>query len=152
MPWNSFRRTLSRLTAAIKAVPASFASGLAVVVVAASLAGCATLGPDSSPETKQKVVAERATARWQALIKGDLDTAYTYLSKGSKSATSLDLYKKQIKPGLWKQAKVESVECEKEICKVQMEIIYDAARMKGIPALVTETWIIEDGTAGFVYR
>ena len=48
-----------------------------VVVALASLsAGCATIGgltKDSPPEAKQAVVTERAKARWQALIKGDLD-------------------------------------------------------------------------------
>jgi hypothetical protein len=122
------------------------------VLAATSLAACATLGPDSSPESKQKVVTERASARWEALIKGDVDTAYTYFSAGSKATTSLALYKSQIKPGRWRTQKVDSVECTKELCKVSLTITYDMPQMKAIPTLVTENWIIEDGTAGLVYR
>ncbi len=57
------------------------------------------LTKDSSAEAKQALVSERINARWQALIKGDLDTAYTYLSAGSKEAMSLKVYKAQDQAG-----------------------------------------------------
>jgi len=101
---------------------------------------------------KEKVVAQRAEARWAALIKGDLDTAYTFFSPGSKVATSLALYKTRIRVGLWRGAKVAKVSCEAEICQVSMQITYDAARMQGIETLVPENWIIENGAAWYVYR
>jgi hypothetical protein len=121
------------------------------------LAACASISVDSPPEAKQKLVAERAQARWELLIKGDVDGAYQYLSAGSKAATPLGLYKGRIKPGLWRGAKVDKVECEAEICTVQMLITYDfrtarAGAMKGIETPVPETWIIENGTVGYVYR
>lgn len=116
------------------------------------LAGCAGISADSSPEAKQKLVAERAEARWQALLKGDVDGAYQYLSAGSKAATSLPLYKAKIKPGLWRKAKVDKVDCDAELCKVQMTITYDYRNMKGIETLLPETWIIENGSAWYVYR
>lgn len=121
------------------------------------LAACASISVDSPPEAKQKLVAERAQARWELLIKGDVDGAYQYLSAGSKAATPLGLYKGRIKPGLWRGAKVDKVDCEAEICKVQMLITYDfrsarAGAMKGIETPVPETWIIENGTVGYVYR
>ena len=115
------------------------------------LAGCA-INANSSAEAKQKVVAERAEARWQALIKGDVEGAYQYLSAGSKAATSLAVYKAKIKPGLWRKAKVDKVECEAELCKVQLTITYDYRNMKGIETLLPETWIIENGDAWYVYR
>jgi hypothetical protein len=106
----------------------------------------------SSPEQKQKVVAERAQARWDVLIKGDVTSAYQFLSSGSKASTSLDLYKDKTKPGMWRGAKVDKVECEAEVCKVKMLITYDAKRMRGIETPVDETWIIESGSAWYVYR
>ena len=115
------------------------------------LAGCAVTA-NSSAEAKQKLVAERAEARWQALIKGDVEGAYQYLSAGSKAATSLAVYKAKIKPGLWRKAKVDKVECEAELCKVQLTITYDYRNMKGIETLLPETWIIENGDAWYVYR
>ncbi len=122
------------------------------LMVAAGLAGCAAISVDSTPEAKSKFVAERAEARWQLLIKGDVAGAYEFLSAGSKAATSLEVYKSRIKPGMWREAKVEKVDCEREVCKVLLRITYDAKRMKGIQTPLLETWIIENGTAGYVYH
>lgn len=120
------------------------------------LAGCAGLGgridAGTPEEQKQKIVAERADARWQALIKGDLDTAYTYLSPASRATTSLALYKAKIRPGIWRAAKADKVSCKAEVCTVTMLVTFDAKAMKGIQAPVMESWIIEDGAAWFVYR
>jgi len=131
-----------------------------VVALGVGLSGCAGLNADSSPEAKQKIVAERAEARWQALIKGDLEAAYAYLSVGSKAATPLQAYKLQIRPGMWREAKVEKVECQdkEELCSVSLTITYDARAprtekiVKGLQTPITERWIIENGSAGFVYR
>jgi hypothetical protein len=121
--------------------------------------GAGALTKDTPDEAKRKAVAERAEARWQALIKGDLDGAYAYLSAGSKATTPLDAYKRQIRPGRWRQAKTGTVECEAEICKVTLQISYDEPRsdtnhpgMKGIETPITESWIIEKGSAWYVYR
>jgi hypothetical protein len=116
------------------------------------LSGCVGLNADSSPEAKQKVVAERAEARWQLMIKGDIEHAYDFLSAGSKAATSLAVYKSKIKPGIWRKAKTDWVDCKAELCTVQMLITYDFGRMKGIETPLQETWIIENGSAGYVYR
>ena len=130
------------------------------VVPLLAVAGCAAMGgisKDSTPEAKAAVVSERSQARWDALIKGDVDKAYTYLSDGSKAATSLSAYKSRTRVGLWREAKVEKVECKEELCTVTLEITYDArvprvGEMKGIKTPVSESWIIEDGSAGYVYR
>jgi hypothetical protein len=98
------------------------------------------------------LVAERAQARWQVLIKGDVEGAYQFLSAGSKAVTSLDLYKAKIRPGMWREAKVEKVECEAEICRVLMQITYDTRRMRGIQTPLDESWIIENGSAWYIYR
>jgi hypothetical protein len=86
------------------------------------------------------------------LIKGDLDTAYTFLSPGSKAATSLALYKGKVKPGIWRQARASSVKCEGDVCNVTITIVYDVKRMKGIETQLAENWIIENGTPWYVYR
>jgi len=116
------------------------------------LVGCAGIGVDSSPEAKQKVVAERAEARWQLLIKGDVAGAYEFMSTGSKAAMPLDLYKAKMRPGSWRGASVEKVDCVAEVCSVVMEIAYDRKQMKGIQTPINETWIIEKGSAWYVYR
>lgn len=133
---------------------ALFAAGAVLTMALGGCAGIAGFGinKDSDPTAKQKVVAQRAEARWQSLIKGDLDAAYAYLSEGSKATTPLDVYKAKIRPGLWRQAKVEKVECEAEVCRVQMQITLDHKLMKGIETPLNESWIIEKGSAWYVYR
>jgi hypothetical protein len=121
-------------------------------LLALGLAGCAGVSVDSSPQAKQRLVTERAEARWQVLIKGDVEGAYQFLSSGSKAATSLEVYKSKIRPGMWRGAKVEKVECEAEICKVLLQITYDTKPMKGIQTPLNETWIIEKGSAWYIYR
>jgi hypothetical protein len=122
------------------------------LVLGAGLAACAGITPESSAAAKQKVVAERAEARWQLLMKGDVEGAYAFLSSGSKAATPFPVYKAKMKPGLWRQAKVDKVSCEAEICKVEMKITYDYRNMKGIETPLPETWIVENGSAWYVYR
>ena len=51
--------------------------GASVAVLLVALAGCASVGgltKDSPPEAKQAAVAERAKARWAAMIDGNLDS------------------------------------------------------------------------------
>ena len=124
--------------------------GWSVLVV--GLAGCAAIRVDSAPEDKQKVVAERAEARWKLLIAGDTTGAYEFLSAGSKATTSLAAYKAKVRPGRWRETKVEKVDCEAEICTVVLQITYDMKQMKGIQTPLTESWIIEKGSAWYVYR
>ena len=130
--------------------------GIAALAGSVALGACggpaALSGKEASPEDKEKLVAQRAEARWQALIKGDLDTAYTFLSPGSKAATSLALYKGKVKPGIWRQARASSVKCEGDVCNVTITIVYDVKRMKGIETQLAENWIIENGTPWYVYR
>jgi hypothetical protein len=160
--WQQMRSTIQKHTEARpatrgwregrKQLAALFAAG---AVATMALGGCAAIfgiSKDSDPAAKQKVVAERAEARWQSLIKGDLDAAYAYLSEGSKATTPLAVYKAKTRPGMWRQAKVEKVECEAEVCKVEMQITFDHKLMKGIQTPLNESWIIEKGSAWYVYR
>ena len=70
------------------------------VAVAAVLAGCASLGglsKDSPAAEKESAVAERAKARWQALIKRNYQEAYGFFSPASKDTTSLAVYQAKLK-------------------------------------------------------
>jgi hypothetical protein len=110
------------------------------------------LSKDSSLEAKRAVVTQRANARWDALLKGDLDTAYQYLSDASKQTYSLEVYKKKVHSGMWREVKINSVSCGEQICWAQMTMTYDHPKMKGVQTPFSESWIIEKGNAWFVYQ
>jgi hypothetical protein len=139
-----------------------FVDWLPVAVVAVAVAACAGMGgvnKDSPPDVKVAAVKERAQARWQALIKGDLDAAYAFMSPGSKAATTIEQYRRQIKPGLWRAITVDSVECEVELCSARLTLTYDIPRgrmsprpIPGVETPIAERWIIENGSVWFVYR
>jgi hypothetical protein len=124
-----------------------------VAVLLMALAGCASVGGlsnDSPPEAKQAAVAERAKARWAAMIDGNLDLAYTFLSPASKGIVSLASFKQQARTG-YREAKVEKVECDGATCNVKMFVIYDHRLMKGIGTPLEERWVIDEGQAWLVW-
>jgi len=81
-----------------------------------------------------------------------LNAAYEFLSPGSRAVTPLAVYKGKLKPGMWRSAKVRSVECEADVCSVNLLIEYDVRAAKGIQTPLTEKWIIESGNAWYVDR
>lgn len=121
-----------------------------------ALAGCATPGSGptatapTTPEARRALVAERAGARWDALVKDDIDTAYGYMSPASREVLSLDRYKTTMRRGAFRVAKVEAVNCDSDACKVQVMLTYDHRQMKGITTPILESWIFEGGQAWFV--
>jgi hypothetical protein len=127
---------------------------LALLVVA----GCSTLGgvtKDSPPEVKQATVKERAGARWAAMIKGDIDGAYAFLSPASRQTVSPEAFAARRGATKYTAATVESVSCEAESCKVQIKLTYDypvqGKIMRGIQTPLTETWVFDKGNAWLVY-
>ena len=114
----------------------------------AGLAACAVF----DRRTPQEVVKERAQARWDALVKGDVATAYGFLSPGSKAVATPEAYRNSIKPGFWKSAVVDKVDCTTvESCDVVATIEYEiqARRLK---TPVKETWIREGSNWWFVQK
>lgn len=118
----------------------------------ATLPGTGTLTKDSPPEVKSAVLTERINARWGALIKGDLDQAYAFMSQASKEAYPLNVYKAKVKPGMWRSVKIDSIDCDGTVCWAKMVLTYDHPKMKGVQTPFTESWIIEKGNAWFIYQ
>lgn len=123
------------------------------IVSAFVLVGCATTTREASTaKTLEDRVKERAAKRWEALIGGDLDTAYGFFSKATKNTYPLELYRVKMRPGLWREARVDTVKCTDEICDVTVILTIDHARIRGIVTPVAERWIIQDGQAWYVYN
>ena len=95
----------------------------------------------TSPDARREAVASRVKSRWDALIKGDLQGSYGYLSPASRETMPLDLYKAKHRTGLYRAAQVDSVDCEAEVCTVTLSLTFDYKRTKGItmplPAMMT---------------
>ena len=145
--------------AILVAIPRHRCRVLATVGMIA-LAGCASTpqgSPDASAtpsastaQAREKLVAQRAAARWDAMVKDDLDTAYGYLSPGSKQMISLEKFKASTRRGTFREGKVESVTCEEDACQVKVMVTYDHPKMKGITTPILESWIVEGGQAWLV--
>lgn len=117
---------------------------LAVLAVLLLITGCAATG-HTEEQSKERVISERAKARWQHLIKGDFESAYGYLTPAFRSSTPLRDYRARFKPGLWTGAEVKSVTCrEPEVCQVEMDIEYryvaGAAGPVAGKRTLNETW------------
>jgi len=125
-----------------------------VIALAVAVASCATVGgltQESSPEAKRAAVTERVKARWGALIDGNLDLAYTYLSPASREILSLAAYKQQARGSGYRAIKVESVECDGAVCNVRLMLTYDHRLMKGLMTPLDEKWVIDEGKAWYVW-
>jgi len=94
-----------------------------VVTVLAAGTGCASLLQGPAPEER---VAERALERRQALIQGDFEKAYDYLSPGYRANTSLRQYQGQFGGAVaWTDAEVREVRCEREdVCTATVLLSY----------------------------
>jgi hypothetical protein len=118
------------------------------------LVGCAGIPSDgistrsASPE---EIVAERAQKRWDALVAGDVEKAYAYLSPASRQIRSLAVYRSSLKIGFWKAAKVERVLCpETRLCEVHLIIEYVQGFTIASPA--RESWAQTEGQWWYVLK
>lgn len=125
--------------------------GIARVVLAGlivGLAGCAAL----QPRAPQEIVRERAQARWNALVKSEVPAAYGYFSPTSRSLATLDDYKNSIKPGFWKAAAVDKVDCPTpESCDVIVTIEYEV-RGTRFKTPLKESWVREGSNWWYVHK
>jgi hypothetical protein len=138
-----------------------FFSLFAAVVL---LAGCAaggggrpagTAAPAASGRSPEKILEQRAVARWQLMIAGKAGEAYDYLSPGFRALKTREQYHAdmQNRPVRWKGVRFGSVDCppEGEYCDVTVEIDYEIdSPLPGVGTLkstgpVTERWIASDG-------
>jgi hypothetical protein len=122
-----------------------------------ALTACATAPRDHLLENYagksiEEQVKERAAKRWEALIRGDLDSAYGYFSRATKATYSIELYRAKMRPGMWREVKVESAKCADGLCDVVVILTLDHGRIKGVITPVTERWIVQDGVAWYVYN
>jgi hypothetical protein len=116
----------------------------------ALVAGCAAPSQGGSA-SREEVVRERAQQRWDALVAGDLDKAYGFLSPATRQVNSLANYSSSVRAGFWKKATVERVECrEADLCDVHLTVEY--ARGGTIATPLRESWSQAGGQWWYVMK
>lgn len=118
-------------------------SGLLLMVSA-----CATT------TSSQGVIEERAMARWEVLLSGDLSAAYDYLSPGYRSSVSSLQYQRSVlrRRVTWTNAKYVESNCDEIACKVQISLDYTLyGALPGVKSFdgtqtIEESWVLVDGT------
>lgn len=119
---------------------------LTMTAVMAAIQACSVLGP---PRPDEEVVRERAQARWDARLAGDVETAYSYASPAYRAAFDAKAFGERFGMGVaqWKSAAVKSVSCNGDVCDVEVHISYATTLMKGrlIESDLNERWVREEG-------
>ena len=119
-----------------------------VLALALLVCACATTPPQSVN------IEERATARWDALLSGDLDGAYQYLSPAFRSSVSSLQYQRKLllQKVSWTAARYIESECLETTCKVRISLDYSligalpgVRRFDGTHTVV-ENWVRREGT------
>ena len=106
---------------------------------------------DNKPLTAEEIVRARAGERWQALIEGQFEKAYSYEVPEYRKLYTADQYQRSKHGvGLWKKAEVVDVACmEKCVVTMQIYVTINIARWGGTmdtSSLLKEQWMRDTGS------
>jgi len=130
-----------------------YATLCALVMLA--FAGCG-----GEPRAPEEIVAERAQARWDALIERDFELARSYYSPGFRAQNTASGFASamQGRPVRWDDARVDMVDCSRDKCTVKVNVTYTAIAAPGHLAdmqntrPLNETWIELDSEWWYSYQ
>ena len=110
-----------------------------------ALAGCAAL----QPQTPEQIVEQRVEARWNALMKGDFEQAWTFTQPGFRALVKQQDYRKRFgTAGQWRGVQVHGVECAAERCSVRLRLtsrfMTPPFHRQDVVGTIDETWVRED--------
>lgn len=134
--------------------PGVAARAVPAILLAALLAGCAAV----EPRPPEDVVAERAEARWAALLDGDIEEAHRYYAPGYREGVSVDSIRARMKGSRlnWREVELQEIECSESLCRPVFMIRYDyrspLPRVGTVnsAARLEERWIREGGNWYYV--
>jgi len=118
------------------------------ILAAVLLSACGK--PTPPPED---VVADRAMARWEALINNDLEATYPYQTPGYREQTTAVEHVVGLSRRLvsWTWAELREVRCQERRCELDFMVGYRADGAPGVlqglesEGPVTQVWIQIDG-------
>lgn len=115
------------------------AAAVGSLILASLLAACGS-APKQSQVPPEQAVKALAQERWAALIAGDVPKVYGYMSPAAREALSLEAFRGAIRLGFFQKAEVVKVDCQPEVCDVQLQVAY-VYRGSSIVTPVRESWI-----------
>ena len=121
---------------------------LAFMFTGIFLTACAT-----SPGSDGDTIDKRAQDRWDALLAGDYETAYSFYSPGFRSTTpmidlAIRIRSQRVK---WVSAEYKDHSCDESVCTVNVLVGFKVAKpVRGMKewensTLVHEQWIKTEG-------
>jgi hypothetical protein len=125
-----------------------------VLCLAMTISACANLDA-AKPED---MVRQRATERWQALVKGEFIRAYSYNAPGFKAVVTADAFRNKFGGAVvWLGAEVVSVNCEdsnKCIAGIKLEFkpALSARKIEPMVNYFDETWLRDEGQWWFFQK
>ena len=99
----------------------------------------------------EEAVKARVQERWAAMVQGDTAKAYAFMSPSAREAISLEAFRASVRPGFFKQAEVVKVECQPEVCDVELRVTY-VYRGSSIVTPVRESWVRSGGGWWHVFK
>jgi hypothetical protein len=99
----------------------------------------------------EKLVKLRAQQRWDALMEGELNKAYAFISPAGRAKLQAQDYRARVNTGHFRKALVQEASCQTDSCDVKVSLDYVVG---GLPLKQTlsEIWILDEGNWWFVYR
>jgi len=118
-------------------------------VLSLLLATLAHAYDEPSHDAATDIVEKRAQMRWDALVAGQIETAYEFANPGFRSAIPLEHYiQRQTHIGArWIAAQVEDVDCSATRCEVSVNVTYqlpDPGMAIDFERQFQEIWILTD--------
>ena len=128
-----------------------------LVVVLASACTTTSSVPASSTEqvgkqtSVEKLVMQRAQQRWDALMEGELNKAYAFISPSGRAKLQAQDYRARVNTAHFRKAVVQEASCQADSCDVKIALDYVVG---GLPLkqILSEIWILDEGNWWFVYR
>ena len=119
-------------------------------ILVAFAVGCASVS--RAPATPEQAVQARAQERWNALIAGQLDKAFEYITPSGRRTLPLEVYRARLTGTSWRGAKVTGAVCEPEVCDVTVTLDINVLPNLPYQQVITEKWLLDGGKWWFVYR
>jgi hypothetical protein len=110
-----------------------------VLILASLLAACGS-APKGTQVPPEQAVRALAQERWDALVAGDIPKVYRYMSPAAREALSIEAFRDSIRVGFFQKADVVKVECQPDVCDVQLQVAY-VYRGSSIVTPVRESWV-----------